>query len=75
MSIESIVRLVAGTFVTLSLLGAHLTGAVDLTRPSPLWLAVFVGLNLTQSSLTGFCPVVSILRRLGIGSEGASSRA
>lgn len=48
MPIESIARVVAGAFVTLSLVGAH---------------------------LTGFCPLVSILRRLGIGSEGASSRA
>ena len=75
MSIESIVRLVAGTFVTLSLAAGHLTGSIDLTRPSPLWLALFVGLNLVQSSLTGFCPLVSILRRLKIGTEGASTRA
>jgi hypothetical protein len=26
-----------------------------------------VGLNLVQSSLTGFCPLVNVLRALGVG--------
>lgn len=36
---------------------------------SPLWLllTVFVGLNLLQSSVTGFCPAAMILRKLGVG--------
>jgi hypothetical protein len=29
------------------------------------WLAAFVGANLLQSSLTGFCPAELVLRRLG----------
>jgi len=31
-----------------------------------LWLTGFVGLNLFQASLTGFCPLVLILRKLGV---------
>lgn len=30
-----------------------------------LWLTVFVGLNLFQSSFTGFCPLASLLKKLG----------
>lgn len=35
---------------------------------SPLfvWLTVFVGLNLLQSSFTGFCPAAIVLKKLGI---------
>jgi hypothetical protein len=31
-----------------------------------LWLTGFVGLNLLQSSLTGFCPMVFILKAAGL---------
>ncbi|MCO5080605.1 MAG: DUF2892 domain-containing protein [Rhizobiaceae bacterium] len=35
---------------------------------SPLfvWLTVFIGLNLLQSSVTGFCPAALVFRKLGI---------
>jgi hypothetical protein len=36
-----------------------------------LWLAAFVGLNLFQSAFTRFCPLESILRRLGVPSGTA----
>ena len=37
---------------------------------SPYWLLLtaFVGLNLLQSSFTGFCPAAMILKKLGIKS-------
>lgn len=70
MRIENIVRLVAGAFVLLSVALSHWMGAVDLTQPSWLWFTLFVGANLFQSSLTGFCPLVSILKRLGVGDPG-----
>ena len=31
-----------------------------------LLLTVFVGLNLLQASVTGFCPAAHIFRRLGV---------
>jgi len=35
---------------------------------SPLfvWLTVFVGANLLQSSFTGFCPAAMVMKRFGI---------
>ena len=36
---------------------------------SPWWLlfTTFIGLNLLQSSITGFCPPAMLLRKLGVG--------
>jgi hypothetical protein len=35
---------------------------------SPYWilLTVFVGVNLFQSAITGFCPLAIILKKLGV---------
>ncbi|MCX6205117.1 MAG: DUF2892 domain-containing protein [Bacteroidetes bacterium] len=52
---ERIVRAVAGTFVLTSVL---LTYFVSINW---LWLGVFVGANLLQSSFTKFCPLEMIL--------------
>jgi len=30
-----------------------------------LWLTGFVGLNLLQSSFTGFCPLATIVKKMG----------
>ena len=60
MSIDRLVMMFAGTAVLLSLLLAHFTSQLW------LWLAVFVGANLLQSSFTGFCPLAKMLRRFGI---------
>jgi len=61
MNIESYVRILAGTLVLTSVALAHFL------NPWWLLLAVFVGVNLVQSALTGFCPAEIILRRLGLG--------
>ena len=68
MNLERAVRLLAGTIVLVSVL---LT-----TLVSPWWLLLttFVGLNLFQSSLTGFCPAESILSR-ALGRPSACSKA
>jgi hypothetical protein len=58
MSIENKIRAFAGTVILVSLLLAHLYS------PSWLWLTAFVGANLLQSSVTKFCPLEMILRRL-----------
>lgn len=55
---ESIIRLFAGSLVLLSLALSHFV------HPAWIWLAAFVGANLFQSSLTGFCPLEMILKRL-----------
>ncbi|OFZ18351.1 MAG: sulfurtransferase [Bdellovibrionales bacterium GWB1_55_8] len=58
MSIEMQVRAFAGSFILLSLALSQLH--------SPYWLlfTAFVGLNLLQSSMTRFCPLEIILRKL-----------
>jgi hypothetical protein len=60
MSIDRIVLAFAGSMVLVSLL---LTWLV-----SPYWLilAGFVGLNMLQSAVTGFCPLAIVLKRLGV---------
>lgn len=66
MKTESAIRVLAGTFVLLSVALAHWVDA------RWIWLAVFVGVNLVQSAFTGFCPAEIILRRLGLTKEGPS---
>ncbi len=58
MTPEHGVRIVAGTFVLVSLALGLLV--------SPYWfiLAGFVGLNLIQSAFTKFCPAEMILKRV-----------
>jgi len=65
MKIESFIRLTAGSLV---LIGTALAYFV-----SPWWLLLpaFVGANLAQSAITGFCPPSLILTRLGwLGEDG-----
>jgi hypothetical protein len=65
MTIERYVRLFAGTFVLLSLaLGAPASPVFQSAHW--LWFTAFVGLNLFQSAITGFCPLVNVLRALGV---------
>ncbi len=58
MSVENIIRIIAGTVVLLSVI---LTVLV-----SHWWLilTVMVGINLIQSAFTGFCPAEMVVRRL-----------
>ncbi len=55
----------AGAFVILSLVLAHLSGTINMSGISWLWFTAFVGLNLFQSGITGFCPLTKILRAVG----------
>jgi len=59
MTIHRAVQTFAGTMILLSLGLAHFV--------SPAWLffTLFIGLNLFQAGLTGFCPAVFIFRKLG----------
>ncbi|MGO4256879.1 YgaP family membrane protein [Marmoricola sp. RAF53] len=61
MNLDRAVLALAGTMVLVSVV---LTVAV-----SSWWLLLttFVGLNLLQSSVTGFCPAAVVLGRFGIG--------
>jgi hypothetical protein len=68
MTIESAIRLLAGSLILLSLALCQFV--------SPWWtlLATFVGLNLAQSAITGFCPAEMLLKRLGVGGSCCTPR-
>lgn len=57
---EKIVRAVAGIFILVSILLAVFVSI------KWLWFTGFVGLNLLQSSFTGFCPLEMVLDRMGV---------
>ncbi len=65
MSVERIVRIIAGLFIMVSLALAHFTGEADLSHISWLWMTAFVGFNLFQSGLTRFCPMDIMLKKAG----------
>ncbi len=60
----SITRIIAGTFILLSL-ALGIEGSPLFA--SPWWLAftAFVGVNLLQSGFTSWCMMEKILRKLG----------
>ena len=66
MTVERVVRIIAGFFIMLSLALAHFSGSADLTRLSWLWFTAFVGFNLFQSGLTRFCPMDIMLKKAGV---------
>jgi hypothetical protein len=68
MNVERAVRIIAGTFIMLSLALAHFSGTVDMTEISWLWFTAFVGANLFQSGFTKFCPMDNILKKFGLPS-------
>ncbi len=53
-----------------------LTSVLLASTVSSWWLLLtaFVGLNLLQSSITGFCPAGMVMKRMGIGrgADGSS---
>ena len=61
MTLERTIRLFAGIFILASLALAHFH------NPLWLWFTAFVGFNLLQSSITRFCPLEIVLKKLGVG--------
>ncbi|HEV2402128.1 MAG TPA: DUF2892 domain-containing protein [Candidatus Sulfotelmatobacter sp.] len=61
MTVERALRLIAGSFILLSLALGHYV--------SPYWylFTAFVGLNLFQSGFTNWCAMMTFLRKLGVG--------
>lgn len=60
MSLDRAVMMFAGLMVLVSLALTHWV------HPGWIWLTVFVGVNLMQASVTGFCPAAMAFRRLGV---------
>lgn len=73
MNANSMVSVFAGTVIMASLGIAHLAGQIDLSHVSWLWLTFFVGANLFQMGLTGFCPAKSVFKMPGARDSGTSS--
>ena len=63
MSLERYLRIIAGSFILISLALAHWVS------PYWLWVTVFVGANLLQSGFTKWCLMEDILRKTGVGSS------
>jgi hypothetical protein len=60
MTVDTMLRGIAGFFIIASVLLAH--------YHSPYWLLFtgFVGANLLQSAFTNWCPMMTFLRKLGV---------
>ncbi|SYZ72542.1 conserved hypothetical protein [Candidatus Zixiibacteriota bacterium] len=68
MTLENSIRLLAGTLIVLSL------SLAVLFSPYWLFLTLFVGLNLIQSSFTGFCPAEIVIKRYCFRADTVSTR-
>ncbi len=67
MTVERLLRLIAGAFVLASvLLGVY-------HSPNWFYFTGFVALNLMQSAFTNWCPMMTFLRKLGAKDESAAS--
>ena len=59
MTLERTLRLIAGAFILASLALGHYV------HPNWYFFTAFVGLNLLQSGLTNWCPMMLFLKKLG----------
>lgn len=60
MRLEAWLRAIAGTFVLASVALGHWV------HPGFYLFTVFVGANLLQSAFSRWCPMISLLRALGV---------
>jgi len=68
MTLERWIRMIAGIFILTSLALAHWVNI------NWLWFTAFVGANMFQSSLTGWCLMEDILVKLGVAKKAAVVR-
>ncbi|MDD5562563.1 MAG: DUF2892 domain-containing protein [Thermoanaerobaculaceae bacterium] len=60
MKVDAWLRAIAGTFVLASVALGHWV------HPGFYLFTAFVGANLLQSGFTGWCPMIAVLRVLGV---------
>jgi len=60
MTVDKALRLIAGLFIMISVALGHYVNSY--------WylFTAFVGLNLFQSGLTNWCPMMALLRKFGL---------
>ena len=60
MNVDRMLRMIAGLLIVVSTaLGVY-------ADPRWFWFTAFIGLNLFQSAFTNWCPMMTILRKLGV---------
>lgn len=62
MTVDRYLRMIAGAFILLSVALGYLV------HPYWYFFTAFVGLNLFQSAFSNWCPMITILKSLGIKS-------
>ncbi|MDF7824346.1 DUF2892 domain-containing protein [Pontiellaceae bacterium B12227] len=60
MKMENMIRIIAGSFILISLALAYYV------NQNWLWFTVFVGANLLQSGITKWCLMEKILGKFGV---------
>ncbi len=60
MTIDKAIFAFAGIMIVLTVALSHYHS------PNWLWFTAFIGVNIFQSAFTGLCPLVTILKKLGI---------
>jgi len=65
MSAQRLTMTFAGLFILASLALGHFNGQINMAPVSWLWFTAFVGINLAQSGITGFCPLTKMLKFAG----------
>ena len=69
MNSERLIRIIAGSFILLSLfLSYRYSGMDEIFQPSWLWFTAFVGINLLQSGFTRWCLMEQLLVKAGMKS-------
>ena len=63
MKMEDMIRVIAGSFVLISL------ALAKWVNPNWIWFTVFVGANLLQSGITKWCLMEKILSKLGVANR------
>ena len=59
MEVNDALRLVAGVMILISLLLTYFVHA------NWMYFTIFIALNLIQSAFTGWCPMMTILKKVG----------
>jgi hypothetical protein len=69
MNVERAIRIMAGSFVLVSLAFGVEASPLFVSKHF-LWFTAFVGANLLQSGFTGFCPAERLMERCGMRRAG-----
>jgi len=74
MTVNRVVRLVAGAFILLSVLMFNAnTPQIDIfAEVNWMWFTLFVGANLFQSGITNWCFMSQMLEKFGVRVDGDS---